>query len=176
MHGVAICHCIALCLPEIGRFDVRTVEVVGLGEAEGRCAVCSVQSAECPVTPVCPVSVYKPNAKAQSPGALSTGLRCRSRPAPSRSAARAPPAPSICGAARALGVPQCRESSARGGNGTKQKGSGGSFGGRGRGSGVGGGATSSSGTDIYTLRLFRRRRGSQAKRVPTYFIYINVGR
>ena len=121
MHGVAICHCIALCLPEIGRFDVRTVEVVGLGEAEGRCAVCSVQSAECPVTPVCPVSVYKPNAKAQSPGALSTGLRCRSRPAPSRSAARAPPAPSICGAALELWESLSAESRVRAGETEQSK-------------------------------------------------------
>ena len=167
------------CVVSPGDRPLRCSDSRGGGTGRGRGALRSVLCAECrecPVTPVCPVSVYKPNAKAQSPGALSTGLRCRSRPAPSRSAARAPPAPSICGAARALGVPQCRESSARGGNGTKQKGSGGSLGGRGRGSGVGGGATSSSGTDIYTLRLFRRRRGSQAKRVPTYFIYINVGR
>ena len=152
MHGVAICHCIALCLPEIGRFDVRTVEVVGLGEAEGRCAVCSVQSAECPVTPVCPVSVYKPNAKAQSPGALSTGLRCRSRPAPSRSAARAPPAPSICGAAlESSGSPSVPRVECARGKRNKAKGERGVFGRQGTRLGRRGGAPHRVRAQIYIL-------------------------
>ena len=81
------------CVVSPGDRPLRCSDSRGGGTGRGRGALRSVLCAECrecPVTPVCPVSVYKPNAKAQSPGALSTGLRCRSRPAPSRSAARAP--------------------------------------------------------------------------------------
>ena len=80
------------CVVSPGDRPLRCSDSRGGGTGRGRGALRSVLCAECRVSSdtsvPCRLSVYKPNAKAQSPGALSTGLPCRSRPALSRSAAR----------------------------------------------------------------------------------------
>ena len=141
------------CVVSPGDRPLRCSDSRGGGTGRGKGALRSVLCAECRVSSdtsvPCRLSVrlyisptQRLKALAPCPRACAV-VRGPHPLAPPRVLHRG--SPSICGAARALGVPQCRESSARGGNGTQQQGRGGSLGGWGRGSGVGGGATSSSG-------------------------------